>query len=112
MLRPLLFTLLTLGIATCAAIAACHFAFGKVHILTLTFGTSLIGVSVDYSLHYFVNRMRDGGRLAAAQHRAGADPRLHDDGRGLSDLVRRADPGPAADRVVLRGGAGDGLRHA
>jgi predicted exporter len=58
--RPLVFTLATLGLATCAAIAACQFAFGQVHILTLTFGTSLIGVSVDYSLHYFVNRMRDG----------------------------------------------------
>ena len=57
--QPLLFTLATLGIATCAAITACHYAFGQVHILTLTFGTSLIGVSVDYSLHYFVNRMRD-----------------------------------------------------
>ena len=65
MLRPLLFTLVTLGIATCAAMAACQFAFGNVHILTLTFGTSLIGVSVDYALHYFVNRMRDG---AAAPH--------------------------------------------
>jgi predicted exporter len=60
MLRPLLFTLVTLGIATTAAIAACQFTFGNVHILTLTFGTSLIGVSVDYSLHYFVNRMRHG----------------------------------------------------
>jgi hypothetical protein len=38
----------------------CQYVFGQVHILTLTFGTSLIGVSVDYSMHYFVNRMRDG----------------------------------------------------
>jgi predicted exporter len=60
MLRPLLFTLATLAVATCAAIAACQYVFGQVHILTLTFGTSLIGVSVDYSLHYFVNRMRNG----------------------------------------------------
>ena len=56
-LRPLLATLLTLGIATVAAISACQLVFGQVHILTLTFGTSLIGVSVDYALHYFVNRM-------------------------------------------------------
>jgi predicted exporter len=55
--RPLIVTLLTIGIATCAAIAMCHFVFGEVHILTLTFGTSLIGVSVDYAMHYFVNRM-------------------------------------------------------
>ena len=56
-LRPLLVTLLTLAVATLAAITACQLAFGQVHILTLTFGTSLIGVSVDYALHYFVNRM-------------------------------------------------------
>jgi predicted exporter len=56
-LRPLLVTLVTLGIATVAAICACQLVFGQVHILTLTFGTSLIGVSVDYALHYFVNRM-------------------------------------------------------
>jgi predicted exporter len=56
-LRPLIVTLLTIGVATCAAMTACHYAFGEVHILTLTFGTSLIGVSVDYALHYFVNEM-------------------------------------------------------
>jgi predicted exporter len=55
--RPLVVTLLTIGIATCSAIAMCHFVYGEVHILTLTFGTSLIGVSVDYAMHYFVNRM-------------------------------------------------------
>jgi predicted exporter len=60
LLRPLVFTLLTLGLATAAAVAACHYVFGKIHFITLTFGTSLIGVSVDYSLHYFVNRMRSG----------------------------------------------------
>ncbi|MCR5495130.1 MAG: hypothetical protein K6F15_05785 [Treponema sp.] len=29
--------------------------FGKMHILTLLFGTSLIGSCIDYSLHYFIN---------------------------------------------------------
>lgn len=61
-LRPLVVTLLTIGIATCAAILACHLVFGEVHILTLTFGTSLIGVSVDYAMHYFVNRMPSEGQ--------------------------------------------------
>ena len=72
---------------------ACQYVFGEVHILTLTFGTSLIGVSVDYAMHYFVNRMPSDGREHAAQHRAGADPRLHDHGRGVSHLPHRADPG-------------------
>jgi predicted exporter len=60
-LRPLIVTLLTIAIATVAALTACHYAFGEVHILTLTFGTSLIGVSVDYALHYFVNGMPADG---------------------------------------------------
>jgi predicted exporter len=68
LLRPLIFTLLTLGLATAAAVAACHYAFGKIHFITLTFGTSLIGVSVDYSLHYFVNRMRSGTGEAHAHN--------------------------------------------
>jgi predicted exporter len=59
--RPLLVTLATLAVATIAAITACQLLFGEVHILTLTFGTSLIGVSVDYALHYFVNRMPSAG---------------------------------------------------
>jgi predicted exporter len=70
--RPLIVTLLTIGIATCSAIAMCHFVFGEVHVLTLTFGTSLIGVSVDYAMHFFVNRMPSGG--AAADH----EPVAHD----------------------------------
>ena len=109
MLRPLLFTLVTLGIATTAAIAACQFVFGNVHILTLTFGTSLIGVSVDYSLHYFVNRMRDG---AARPHNIvpalilGCTTTV----AGYLTLVRRADPGAAADRLVLGRRPGRRLR--
>ena len=90
---------------------ACHYAFGEVHILTLTFGTSLIGVSVDYALHYFVNRHASGRRPGdAARHRPRADPRLHDDGRGLPHVPHRADPGAAADRVVLRRWPRDRLR--
>lgn len=37
--------------AFCATVAI----FGKLHILTLVFGTSLIGSCIDYSLHYFIN---------------------------------------------------------
>lgn len=30
--------------------------FGKLHILTIVFATSLIGISLDYSLHYVINK--------------------------------------------------------
>lgn len=35
------------------AFIASHLIYGKVHILTIVFGASLIGVVIDYSLHYF-----------------------------------------------------------
>jgi predicted exporter len=37
------------------AFAITHLIFGKIHILTLVFGTSLIGSCIDYSLHFFIN---------------------------------------------------------
>ena len=58
-LWPLLLTLAILALASAAATAACQAIFGNVHILTLTFGTSLIGVAVDYSLHHFSRRLAD-----------------------------------------------------
>lgn len=45
--------------------------FGTVHILTIVFGASLIGIVVDYSLHYASHR---SGVVVTAQ---GADRQLH-----------------------------------
>ena len=54
-LRPLLFSvgsiLISLGVAVLATLAAFH----KMHVITLVFGTSLIGSCIDYSLHYFTH---------------------------------------------------------
>lgn len=36
--------------------AASVLIFGQIHILTIVFSTTLIGICVDYSLHYFVER--------------------------------------------------------
>jgi predicted exporter len=36
-----------------AGIAACLFSFGSIHILALVFGCSLVGVAVDYALHFY-----------------------------------------------------------
>ena len=35
---------------------ACNAIFGGIHILTFVFSTTLIGISLDYSLHYFLAR--------------------------------------------------------
>ena len=36
-----------------AGVSACLFLFGSIHILALVFGCSLVGVAVDYAIHYF-----------------------------------------------------------
>ncbi|HEU4780704.1 MAG TPA: MMPL family transporter, partial [Steroidobacteraceae bacterium] len=58
-MRPLLLGLLTLVLAIAAAYTVVHFMFGKVHILALVFGSSLIGSVIDYSIHFFADRFRD-----------------------------------------------------
>jgi predicted exporter len=52
-LRPLLLSISSLLFGFAAAGVICSFLFQKLHLLTLVFGASLIGVAVDYSLHYF-----------------------------------------------------------
>ena len=53
--RPLLFSvgaiLLSIGAAVLATLAVFH----KMHVITLVFGTSLIGSCIDYSLHFFTH---------------------------------------------------------
>ena len=58
-LRPLLLGVLTLSLAVGAAFTVVHLVFGKVHLLALVFGSSLIGSVIDYSIHFFADRFRD-----------------------------------------------------
>jgi predicted exporter len=51
--------LLTVCIGFLYAILACFFIFPKVYILTLAFGTSLIGMSVDYCLYWLTSSIND-----------------------------------------------------
>jgi predicted exporter len=69
--RPLILAIFTLSLAVIAAFTVVHFAFGKVHLLALVFGSSLIGSIIDYSIHFFADRFRDPGRwspIAAVAH--------------------------------------------
>lgn len=52
---PILGSIFSILISMGAAFCVTHSIFGKIHITTLLFGTSLIGSSIDYSLHYFMN---------------------------------------------------------
>jgi predicted exporter len=51
-LGPLLRNALAGLVGAGAGLACCLALFGEVHVLTLLFGTSLLGVVVDYGLHY------------------------------------------------------------
>ncbi|MFA6163517.1 MAG: MMPL family transporter [Methylobacter sp.] len=51
--RPLLLSFLAIGSGMFAALVVSILFFGKIHIITLVFGASLIGVADDYALHFF-----------------------------------------------------------
>lgn len=58
-LRPLLLVMVALGLSTLAPVVAVHAVFGQIHLLALVFGSSLIGVAVDYAIHFFSDQFRD-----------------------------------------------------
>ena len=51
--RPLLMSVLPIGIGCLTALVTTLLIFGEVHVLTLVFGASLVGVCIDYSFHFF-----------------------------------------------------------
>src|SRR5699024_10985304 len=52
-LAPHLLGFLQLGASVAAASAAVIATFGSIHILTLVFGTTLLGIAIDYAFLYF-----------------------------------------------------------
>ncbi len=60
--RPRLLVMLSIAIGLLAAISACVLIFGRLHLITVVFGASLVGVAENYGSNYFCNRQ---GRPAA-----------------------------------------------
>lgn len=54
--RPILLVSASLLIGCAAGVAATALVFDEVHLLTLVFGASLVGVAEDYGIHYFASR--------------------------------------------------------
>lgn len=52
-LSPLLLSLLALGAGMAVAVSVSLLIFGRLHAAAMMFGAGLVGVAVDYSLHYF-----------------------------------------------------------
>jgi len=84
--RFLLLGFLSTGIGIACALAATLLVFGKLHLLTLVFGASLIGEAVDYSIQYFVSYLG-----ASAGHDWGHDTR-HDARRDALSSARAVRP--------------------
>ena len=57
--RPIALIGLSLGVGCAAAVSATVLIFGQIHMLTLVFGASLVGVAVDYGINYFGSRLGD-----------------------------------------------------
>ncbi|GJI89877.1 MMPL family transporter [Duganella hordei] len=55
--KPISLILLSIGIGCLGALSVCWLLFGRVHLLTLVFGASLIGVAQDYGIYFLCNRL-------------------------------------------------------
>jgi len=56
-LRPVALIALSLLVGCAAALSVTVWVFGQVHLLTLVFGASLVGVAEDFGIHYFTSRL-------------------------------------------------------
>ncbi len=52
-LSPLVLPLVSIALGVFCAFVICHLVFGRLNVLAIVFGASLIGVAVDYALHYY-----------------------------------------------------------
>jgi predicted exporter len=75
--KPIGLILLSIGIGFLGSLSVCWLLFGRIHLLTLVFGASLIGVAQDYGIYFLCNRL-------------GADPALDS-----TRLLKRLLPGLA-----------------
>src|SRR5690606_32685258 len=56
-LRPLYLALASIGCGCALAFTVTMWTFGSIHLTTLVFGAALVGVSVDYALHYLSHEL-------------------------------------------------------
>jgi predicted exporter len=66
-LRPIALIVLSIGIGCLASFSLCWMIFGQVHLLTLVFGASLIGVAQDYGIYFLCSRVAAGQSLGSWQ---------------------------------------------
>lgn len=57
-MRPVMMSAISILLGLMAALIVSHWVFGRVHLLTLVFGSSLIGVAADYSTYFLTDAFR------------------------------------------------------
>jgi predicted exporter len=62
---PILQVVLSLGVGLVGALSVSGLLFARIHLITLVFGASLIGVAQDYGVLYLAHRQGDAGTGAA-----------------------------------------------
>ena len=60
--RPILLSLLSIFIGIVCGLVAVLTIFGEIHVITLVMSTSIIGIAIDYSLHYLTERLLHGNQ--------------------------------------------------
>lgn len=65
--RPIAFLLTSILIGALFATAVCIFLFERIHLVTIAFGTTLLGVAVDYGFHFVVKARALGSASSALQ---------------------------------------------
>jgi len=63
--RPILLVTVSLLVGCGVALSVTSMVFDRVHLLTLVFGASLVGVAEDYGIHYFAARQ---GRMPSERY--------------------------------------------
>ncbi|HEY9103765.1 hypothetical protein [Chitinimonas sp.] len=56
-IRPRILVTLSIAVGLLAAISVCTLLFGHLHLITLVFGASLVGVAENYGTNYFSSRL-------------------------------------------------------
>ncbi|MGH8506289.1 MAG: MMPL family transporter [Stenotrophobium sp.] len=61
-MRPVMMSATSIALGVIAALTVSHYVFGRIHLITLVFGSSLIGVAADYSTYFLTDAFRLPGR--------------------------------------------------
>lgn len=67
-LRAFVLSLAAIGGGVLLAMVTTDLVFGSVHMLTLVFGASLVGVAIDYCMHFFAQRLDTPEPATALAH--------------------------------------------